>query len=95
MDKLFKEIPRTGIEIDMYATIEELQEQYKADLQATITSFDDYESIIHETYNDYLAVSKTLAVFHRLGYLFEEEYTEMKSVAYEQRKTVLEGLSRE
>lgn len=92
MDKKFNTIMRSGKAIDIFSEIEELQEQYLADLQASVDVFDDYDEVSNETLNDYVTLCKVLSIFCKLGYLFTDEYIEMKRAADEQRKAVLEGL---
>ena len=95
MDKHFTTIMRKGKEIDMFSEIEDLQDKYLSDLQASVDAFDTYDEVSAETFNDFNSLRRTLSIFNMLGYLLDEEYADMVSVADEQRNTVLGGLSRE
>ena len=94
MDKQFKAILRTGAKLDMFREIEELQETYYHDMQASIDAYENYDEVSSETYGDYRCACKTLETFGRLGYLFPEEVRAMKSAIWEQRLTVLKGLEK-
>ena len=94
MDKQFKAILRTGAKLDMFREIEELQETYYNDMQASVDSYETYDEVANETYADYRCVCKTLETFARLGYLFPEEVEAMKEAVYEQRLEVLKVLKR-
>ena len=95
MDKHFTTIMRKGKEIDMFSEIEDLQDKYLSDLQASVDAFETYDEVSVETYSDLMSLSSTLSVFNMLGYLLDEEYADMLTVAKEQRYAVLGGLSRE
>ena len=95
MDKKFNTIMRSGKQLDMYREIEDLQAKYYEDMQASVNSFENYEEVVGETYNDYLAVKNALSIFVRLGYLYKDEGEDMIQAAWEQRLTVLEGLTNE
>ena len=94
MDKQFKAILRTGAKLDMFREIEELQETYYNDMQASVDAYETYDEVANETYADYRCVCKVLETFARLGYLFPEEATAMKEAVYEQRLEVLKGLEK-
>lgn len=95
MDKHFTTIMRKGKEIDMFSEIEDLQDKYLSDLQASVDAFETYDEVSAETYSDLMSLRSTLSVFNMLGYLLDEEYADMLTVAKEQRDAVLGGLSRE
>ena len=92
MDKKFDVVLRTGKTIDMLAEIENLQEVYYHDLQASIDSFDTYAEVSEETRNDLLRVKTVLATFEMLGYIDNAECHAMLQAASEQRNSILEGL---
>lgn len=92
MDKKFDVVLRTGKTIDMLAEIENLQEVFYHDMQASVSSFDTYEEVIEETRNDLLRVKTVLATFEMLGYIDNAECHAMLQAVNEQRKSVLEGL---
>ena len=95
MEKQFNTIMRSGKQLDMYREIEDLQAKYYEDMQFSVSSFDFYDEVVTETYNDYMAVENTLNLFAKLGYLYKDEAEDMIQSAWEQRLTVLEGLTNE
>lgn len=94
MDKKFNTLMRTGKAIDMMKEIEDLQSKFYCDLQASVDTSDTYDEVSNATYSDMAAVICTLEILCRLGYLYRDEANEMAQAAREQRKTVLEGLSK-
>ena len=92
MDKKFDTILRSGKTIDMLAEIENLQEAYYRDLQASIDAFDTYEEVSEETRNDLTKVRAVLSTFELLGYIDNAECEDMFQAAAEQRNSILEGL---
>lgn len=92
MDKKFDIVMRTGKTIDMMAEIENLQEVYFQDLQASVNSFDTYAEVSEETRNDLIRVRTVLATFEMLGYIDNAECSAMLDAAAEQRDSILKGL---
>ena len=99
MDNLFKEksagVMRKGIKVNMETFLGNLDSLYLADMDATITSYDTYDEISSETYNDYEVVSGKLELLHLLGYLDTDELDAMRQTAAEMRLKKLEGLEHE
>ena len=99
MDNLFKEksagVMRKGDKVNMDELLGELDSLYLADMDATISSFDDYESINAETYNDYKVVCAKLEVLEKCEYLTIEETDAMRQTAAEMRLKKLEELEHE
>ena len=99
MDNLFKEksagVIREGIKVNMEVFLGNLDSLYLADMDATITSYDTYDEISSETYNDYKVVSGKLELLHLLGYLDTDELDAMRQTAAEMRLKKLEGLEHE
>lgn len=95
MKEEFNTIVRSGKQFDMYREIENLQAEYYNDLQASVDSFDTYYEVSKETFNDYMSVKRTLLLFAKLGYLYNDEAEDMIRVAKEQRDSILEGLENE
>lgn len=86
---------RKGIVIDIEAYLGTLDTLYLADLNASISSFEDYEAISAETYNDYKIVCAKLEVLEKCEYLTIEETDEMRKCAAEMRLKKLEELEHE
>ena len=101
MDKLiekkkgYRPEMRKGYEVDMEKFLGEMDAEYIAYLEGSILSFDDYEAISSETYNDYVCVCAKLEVLEKLGYLTEEEKDAMMKTAIEMRLKKLEALEHE
>ena len=101
MDKLiekkkeYRDEHRQGVKLNVSAYLGTLDTLYLADLEATISSFDDYEAISAETYNDYKVVCAKLEVLEKCEYLTIEEADEMRKAAAEMRLKKLEGLEHE
>ena len=101
MDKLiekkkgYRDEIRQGAKFNISAYLGTLDTLYLADLEATVSSFDDYEAISAETYNDYKVVCAKLEVLERCDYLTIEEADEMRKVAAEMRLKKLEALEYE
>ena len=99
MDNLFKEksagVMRKGDKVNMEEVLAHLDSMYLADLDASISSYDTYDEISAETYNDYKVVSGKLEMFSFLGYLDAEELNAMRQTAAEMRLKKLEGLEHE
>jgi hypothetical protein len=95
MKEQFNTIMRSGKQLDMYREIEDLQAKYYEDMQSSVSSFEFYDEVVTETYNDYMIVKNTLNLFAKLGYLYKDEAEDMIQSAWEQRLSVLEGLTNE
>jgi len=86
---------RTGGTVNMDELLGELDSLYLADMDATISSYDTYEEISTETYNDYKIVCAKLEMLNKLRYLAEDEKDEMMKTAAEMRLKKLEELEHE
>ena len=86
---------RSGGAVNMDELLGELDSLYLADMDATISSYDTYEAISAETYNDYKVVCAKLEMLKKLRYLAEDETDEMMKAAAEMRLKKLEGLEHE
>ena len=99
MDSLFKEksagVMRKGDKVNMEELLGSLDDIFIADMDGTISSYDTYEEISTETYNDYKLTCARLDILNQLGYLDEEETDAMRQTAAEMRLKKLEGLERE
>ena len=93
--KKYREEIRQGIKLNIEAYLGTLDTLYLADLDASINSFGDYESVSSETYNDYKNVCAKLEVLEKCEYLTIEEADEMRKCAAEMRLKKLEALEHE
>ena len=92
MDGNFKMIMRKGVELDMYHVIEDLQDEYINNLNASVEMSVDYNIVSSETLNDCLEVKRVLFAYCSMGYLFRDEYEDMCAVADELRLNKLAEL---
>lgn len=86
---------RTGKTINIEEFLDEMYNEYKIDLCASIESFDGYDEVSVETYNDYKTVCIKLEMLEILRYLDKEELDAMRQTAAEMRLKKLEGLEHE
>lgn len=86
---------RAGGTVNMNELLGEFDSLYLADMDATISSYDTYEGISAETYNDYKIVCAKLEILKKLRYLAEDETDEMMKTAAEMRLKKLEELEHE
>lgn len=95
MDSIFTEprpIYREGKKLEMYRLIDELEAQYTADLKSSVDTYNSYEEVSNETFNDLRAVKKTLRMLGILDYLSPEEVEGMEEVAEEMRSQALAAM---
>lgn len=93
--KDYRDELRKGKVVNMDNFLSEMDSEYIADLDGSISSFDNYDAISHETFNDYLVISGKLEILHILGYLDEEELNAIRQTAAEMRLKKLEALEHE
>ena len=86
---------RAGGMVNMDELLGELDSLYLADMDATISSYNTYDEINAETYNDYKVVCAKLEMLKKLRYLAEDETDEMMMTAAKMRLEKLEGLEYE
>lgn len=92
MDKLINTCMRTGRQIDIIKALEDLQLEYTSDLEASVQTYQSYEKVSEATYDDFLAVKKTLMMFDKLGYLYKDEVQDMIEAAQNERLNKLDQL---
>lgn len=86
---------RAGLMLNVEELLGDLDKSYLRDLEASISSFDDYESVSAETYNDFKLVCAKLEILNLAGYLDDEELNAMRDTAAEMRYKKLEALDHE
>lgn len=95
MDGQFNTIFREGKRLDMMKQIEDLQEEYINNLNASLEINYTYDSASGETFNDCLTVKRVLYAFYVMGYLYRDEYEDMCKVADDLRLIKLKELENE
>ena len=97
MDKLIEnhDTHRAGLMLNVEDLLGDLDKGYLRDLEATIDTYEDYETVSAETYNDYKIVCAKLEILNLAGYLDDEELNAMRDTAAEMRYKKLEALDHE
>ena len=83
---------RAGLMLNVEDLLGDLDKGYLRDLEATIDTYEDYEIVNSETYNDYKIVCGKLEILNLAGYLDDEELNAMRDTAAEMRYKKLEAL---
>ena len=95
MDKCFNMNFRQGFRIEMINFMEELQQEYERELEATIQTYTDYENVSAECYNDNLIMNGKLVMLEKTGFINEDELAELLQRASDIRISKLEKLEKE
>ena len=85
---------RSGRTININEVLDTIECKYKGALSATISSFDEYEDVSTETYNDELVIKSEINMLSKLGYIDSEEAQDMANLASDIRKQMLENLNK-
>ena len=83
---------RKGKTVNMDKYLAEMDDMYMIELNATVKTFDTYDEVSNETYNDYKEVCAELKALFLLGYIDDFEYKALINTALDMRKKVLEEL---
>lgn len=95
MDKCFNMNFRQGFRIEMINFMEELQQEYERELDATIQTYTDYDNVSAECYNDNLIMNGKLVMLEKTGFINEDELAELLQKASDIRISKLEELEKE
>jgi len=95
MDKCFNMNFRQGFRIEMINFMEELQQEYERELDATIQTYTDYDNVSAECYNDNLIMNGKLVMLEKTGFINEDELAELLEKASDIRISKLEKLEKE
>ena len=95
MDKCFNMNFRQGFRIEMINFMEELQQEYERELEATIQTYNDYENVSAECYNYNLIINGKLVMLEKTGFINEDELAELLEKASDIRISKLEKLEKE
>ena len=85
---------RNGRTLDIDDLLDTLEGKYKGALDATISSFDEYEDVSGETFNDELVIKAEINLLEKLGYIDAEESNNMVKLASDIRMQKLEELNK-
>ena len=86
---------RVGFRVDMYSILEEMQKKFERDLEVSAKTFNSYDEVSDETYNDFLTLKARLETLMIVGYLDEDEVKAITEYAESLRYDLLYRLENE
>ena len=81
---------RCGKHVNMTQKLEDLEDQYRRNLETSIESFDSYDAVQAETYNDEIVCKAILDTLCEFGYLESEECSNLHELVAKIRLEVLD-----
>lgn len=85
---------RSGRAFNFVEKLDDLELKYRATLKASIDTFDSWDDVQAETYNDELLMRNTIETYGDLGYLEKEEVESMVEYARKIRLEMLDALDK-
>lgn len=89
MDSIKKTVYRRGKRVDIKEIVKSLEDDFISDIDETVCTQANYEDVSNETWSSLLCTMKAIEILEKLGYLFENEASAMKTAAKEKRLEVL------
>ncbi|MBO7695369.1 MAG: hypothetical protein J6T10_22320 [Methanobrevibacter sp.] len=86
---------RTPGKVEMIALMEDIEHEYKVNLESSVSSYDTYERVSDETYNDFRCVLAKLEILLALAIITPAESKALIEEANAMRLNILEGLNKE
>lgn len=86
---------RAGFRLNMPDLLQDLEDQYRASLKATVDNFDFYDEVSNETFNDASIMKAQLALLVKTGYLDQAECEAMIQVVDMIRMNILKDMKGE
>ena len=83
---------RAGKHVNIAELIDDVQMVFEASLAATIKTYDSYDAVSEESYNDLMVTFAKLELLQELGYIEKEEYEAMIEKAGQIRMDKLKEL---
>lgn len=83
---------RAGKHVNIAELIDDVELAFNASLGATIKTYDSYDAVSEESYNDLMVVFAKLELLESLGYIEKEEYEAMIEKAGQIRMDKLKEL---
>lgn len=79
--------------VEMYNLMDSIEDVYKSDLKASISSYDTLDDVSTNTYEDYMRVLAKFQILYEIGLIDESEYDNLKEYAYHLRFEELNKLN--
>lgn len=86
---------RAGYRLNMSDILQDLEDKYRSSLKATVDSFEFYDDVSNETFNDAAIMKGQIGLLVTTGYIDEEEAKAMIQVVDEIRMNILKELKKE
>lgn len=86
---------RTPGKVEMIALMDKLERAYKINLESSVSSYDTYERVSEETYNDFRCILSELEILAELTIITPTELKALTEEANAMRLNILEGLNKE
>lgn len=86
---------RTPGRVEMIALMEDIEHEYKVNLESSVSLYDTYERVSDETYNDFRCVLAKLEILLALAIITPAERKALIEEANAMRLNILEGLYKE
>lgn len=86
---------RAGYRLNILDVLQELEDKYRTCLSTTLDSFESYEEVSNETYNDACIFKAELGLLLVTGYINEDELDAMIPIVDEIRLDILKNLEKE
>ena len=86
---------RAGYRLNMSDVLQDLEDKYRTSLKATVDSFESYDELSNETFNDAAIMKGQIGLLVITGYIDEEEANAMIQVVDEIRLNILNNLEKE
>lgn len=86
---------RCGKHINVAEELDELESKFRADLQATIDTYEAWDDISNETLNDLILFTTVIRAMNKYGYIDEEECKKICACAAKIRYEKLDELNSE
>lgn len=86
---------RTPGKVEMISLMDSIERAYKVNLESSVFSYDTYERVSEETYNDFRCILAQLELLADLAIITSIELTALTEEANAMRLNILEGLNKE
>ena len=83
---------RDGKVVNIVEMLDNWTGMYQAALEASIDAYDTYDEVANETFNDEVKIVSNINVLEVLGYIDNEEATEMRKLASDTRMQMLDKI---